>query len=511
MAKSVRLALTVVAFALIGSIVFAYAPVMKPLPNVYIGDMEDWWGTVDTNLFIFSDAFNLDDYVTDEDTTISELAWSFWEDGAGGLQLNGITELDNPSDAVNAKALGKDIRSVKATVDFWDIKDVPDGGSIGTYPDISPSPSLPWPDPTDPLNEWVTMFVTDGTYVDSAQMWVEARDDTFDEFSPTTAWVEVYSADFEGDTDGWTFTGISANTGDISCTGATSSYDGSRLGITTDNTTSRFGYWGTPGEPITYEANKLYKFSWKLTTDAAQNDVPTIRFRVSPADFSYSMAMTLQSANGASNPFMPTATEKEYRAYVVPLSSANMAAICDVYDFDPVDQGTVYIEELAVFNTDIPSDGWTPITPPAFSSWSAVTSVTPYHSVSSGTTGGLQLSSSVSENFAFGFWSSPYVTSMSADTLYRVVFTVASSDASPPNGMFRIGAEDLQVSYRLRYYLATAPDADGEDYPVYFESHDFVSGLDDFYLAFEIADFENTQGGTITLTGVTLESHDLIP
>ncbi|MCD6385546.1 hypothetical protein J7M23_07175, partial [Candidatus Sumerlaeota bacterium] len=101
--------------------------------------------------------------------------------------------------------------------------------------------------------------------------------------------------------------------------------------------------------------------------------------------------------------------------------------------------------------------------------------------------------------------------SMSPNTLYRVVFTVASSDTSPPNGMFRIGSEDLQVSYRLRYYPATAPDADGEDYPVYFETHDTVSGLDDFYLVFEIADFENTQGGTITLTGVTVDSHAEIP
>lgn len=510
MAKSVRLALTVVAFALIGSIVFAYAPVMKPLPNVYIGDMEDWWGTVDTNLFIFSDAFNLDDYVTDEDTTISELAWSFWEGGAGGLQLNGITELDNPSDAVNAKALGKDIRSVKATVDFWDIKDVPVGGSIGTYPDISPSPSLPWPDPTDPLNEWVTMFVSDGSFVDSKQMWVEARDDTFDEFSPTTAWVEVYSADFEGDTNGWTFTGLAISSGDVSCAEATSSYDGFRLGIATDNVTSRFGWWSSPGGAVAYEANKLYKFTWTLTSNAtADNVVPTARFRVNPVDFSYAMEMVVESAQATSNPFVPTATPKDYNAYLLPISAADMTAVFDVYDFSD-DAGSVYLEEMKVYKTDVPTD-WTPITPPALGSWTATTSIPPYHSVTSGTTGGLQLTSSVSENFAYGYWVSPVVTSMTDDTLYRVVFTIASSDASPPNGMVRVSAQDFQATYRLKYYPATAPDADGEDYPIYFESHDFVSGLDGFFLVFEIGDFENTLGGTITLTGVTVDSRPTIP
>lgn len=316
--------------------------------------------------------------------------------------------------------------------------------------------------------------------------------------------------DYEGDTNGWTFTGIRASSADISCTGATSSYDSTRLGIGTDNSTNRFGWWITPGG-IPYEANKLYKFTWRLSSSVAQNNMPTIRFRVFPENFSYSSAMTLQSANPSSNPNMPTATPKDYNQYVLPLSSSNLVPAFDVYDFDPVDAGNVYLEELKVCKLHIPSTGWTSVSVPSFGSWSAVTSIPPYYSVTSGTSGGLQLSSSVSEAFAFGFWNSPLVTSMAPDTLYRVVFTVSSSDTSPPNGMFRIASEDLQVSYRVRYYLAIAPDSDGEDYPVYFETHNFVTGQDDFYLAYEIADFENSQGGTITLTSVDIESHPVIP
>lgn len=99
------------------------------------------------------------------------------------------------------------------------------------------------------------------------------------------------------------------------------------------------------------------------------------------------------------------------------------------------------------------------------------------------------------------------VTSMTPETLYRVVFTVASSNPSPPNGMLRVTSEDYQVSYRLKFYLPSTSDADGEDYPIYFESHDTVYGRDRFFLSFEIADFEYTQGGILTLTDVTIESH----
>ena len=77
--------------------------------------------------------------------------------------------------------------------------------------------------------------------------------------------------------------------------------------------------------------------------------------------------------------------------------------------------------------------------------------------------------------------------------------------------MVRVTSEDYQVSYRLRYAPDTAPDSDGEEYPLYFEPHDQFPGRDGFALNFEIADFESDRGGTITLNDVVVEHRDVIP
>ena len=191
----------------------------------------------------------------------------------------------------------------------------------------------------------------------------------------------------------------------------------------------------------------------------------------------------------------------------MPISSGNLFPIFDVYDFDLTDAGTVYLEQLDVYSLDVPSSGWTSVSVPAFTSWTASTNIPPFNGAVTATTGGLGLASPVSESYCFSLWNSGNLADMVDNQLYRAVFTVRSSDTSPPNGMFRIASQDLQVSYRLRYYPAEAPDTDGEEYPVYFETHDYVPGQAAYNLNFEIADFESTRGGAITLTDTSVQHH----
>ncbi len=504
MTKSMRLFATVVVFALIGGIVFAYAPVIKPLPTILIGDKEDWWGTVDTNLFRFSDAFDLDDFVTDEDNYTTEIIWSFWEGGAGNLLINGKEELTDLLTAVDADGGTKDIRSVKSTVDFWDQSNVPLGGTLGTYPDFDPDPSI-FP-AASTLDEVVTFFASDGLYVDSADMIVMAADNDFD-LASLPAWRLVGEDDFEG-TTGWTFFGPSSDKPDAAYTGATSSYDTHRLGVGTVGTTSRFGYWQPPtGQAV--ESNKLYKFAWEVSTNQEiPSLVPTVRFRINPLDFAYSSEMTVESA-GSAPPFAPTATPKVYNQYLLPLSTGDMQPSFDVYDFSD-DTGEVYLEKLEIYDIDVPAAG-TPVSVPALNTWTVTTNVDPYDNPGSGTTGGLQLSSGVSANFVYGYWNSPNVADMVPDTLYRAVWTVASSDANPPNAFFRAQASDFQVSNRLKLLYLSAPDADGEDYTMYWEAHEPYGDSKAFQLVFEIGDFEAEQGGTITLSNVSVDSQPVIP
>jgi hypothetical protein len=219
--------------------------------------------------------------------------------------------------------------------------------------------------------------------------------------------------------------------------------------------------------------------------------------------------MIIQS-EGATNSNEPPdyPTTKDYNMFVWPHGTSGMVPYMDVYDFDPSgDSGTVYVDEVQLVKHTAPSTGWSSMTVPTFGSWTALTSIPPYGSVSSGQVSGLQLTSGISSSFNFGFWMSPSTMSYSAATLYRATFDVSSSDSNPPNGMFRVSSEDSQMSYRLKYYAALAPDADGEDYTVYFETHDYEVAYPNFNLNFEIGDFEPTQGGTLSLDTVTVESH----
>lgn len=490
MKKTLSLIATVLAFALISGAVFAYGPVLKALPDVYIGNMEDNAGlTYDLGLYRFSDAFDLDAYVTDEDSTESELVWSFW-DANNELEVNGLTELADPSDAANAAALGKDIRH-PADAQF----------QPGNLVDFMVTRT---PDPEN-FDKIVSFFVSDGLFVDSDEILVQSDQGGFDRISEVDPWELIRTDDFEGDTDSWVFVPLTGTTAPDFFAAATSSFDGSKLGVGGfDDSTNKFSFWYGP--QVDYQANKLFKFAWMLSTSQANQDlVPTVRLRVNSAGFSYAQTMTL-SSDGVTNPNAPTATPKVYNQYVMPLDTNGLVPYFDVYDFG-TDAGAVYLEEMTASATTPNLDGWTADTVPAFGSWLAVTSISPFSAVSSGTTGGLQLASTVAASNAFGFWASGFGSGITlADgNVYRALFTVASSDTAPPNGYVRVSTGDLQVAYRLSWLAGTAPDADGEAYPLWFETQaDVAGGNYGASLNFECADFEPDRGGTITLTDVTV-------
>lgn len=300
----------------------------------------------------------------------------------------------------------------------------------------------------------------------------------------------------------------------MACLGATSVYDGSRLGTDTAGTTSRFGYWTAPSQ-VPYAADKLFKYEWMgvSSNNTSSTNDPTVRFRVNSFDFATAFEMIISSV-GTDPPFAPTTTPRDYTMYYMPYHASDMTPAFDVYDFDPSDTGIIYLDELVVSETDAPTADWTAVSYPAFGTWTALTSISPYGTVTSGTSGGLQLTSTVSAGFNYGFWQSSAggTIPMAADTMYRVLATIASSDASPPQAFMRVSSADFQVTYRFKADgLTVAPDADGEVYPIYFEDHDAYVGLEAFNLAFEIFDGDSARGGTITLTDVDVESHALIP
>lgn len=60
---------------------YANAPVISPLPDVQIGDAEDNTGMTDNNYFVYTNAFSLNTYASDDLLTAGQLLWSFSEAG----------------------------------------------------------------------------------------------------------------------------------------------------------------------------------------------------------------------------------------------------------------------------------------------------------------------------------------------------------------------------------------------------------------------------------------------
>jgi len=125
--------LGVVALVLAVSSSFAEAPLLSCLPDIVISDVEQNSQTVDSNLFIFSDAIDLDEYVNDADTPTTALRWSFIESGSQTIEINGI--LSNP--AVDTLDPGvDDIRAVSNMASFKNVAWYGTGQSVGATTEV---------------------------------------------------------------------------------------------------------------------------------------------------------------------------------------------------------------------------------------------------------------------------------------------------------------------------------------------------------------------------------------
>ncbi len=79
MRKGFSVTLAMVAFALLAIKASALAPVISDLPDIYIGDAEN---SSANNVFVLPDAYNLNDFVSDDLTSASALIWTFSETGS---------------------------------------------------------------------------------------------------------------------------------------------------------------------------------------------------------------------------------------------------------------------------------------------------------------------------------------------------------------------------------------------------------------------------------------------
>jgi hypothetical protein len=306
MKKGLLTTLTVaITFACLSSAV-AMAPTIRDNPDVTIGDMEDYLGS-DNNYFVYTNAFEFDKYVSDGDSTISALMWTFDEHSMSGeptdtpwFSINGqsavhvgdsamaadsptpTTEHQNPS--IN------ELRGVSAYASFRDIVFSPGTGV--------PPPAFP--DPTEPAKtnhdtgKVVRFYVSDGTNVASKEIIVNTIDNGWDALSGgskfTVAQDDTFTTDSSnftaGSTVGWVPLDVDNQIGKATTyDAANTAY---RVAISSGSSIRINGWQTANSEWLPYTMvgtgnvarGKFYMFRTGQASMTDFNQIPNTRFRL---------------------------------------------------------------------------------------------------------------------------------------------------------------------------------------------------------------------------------------
>jgi len=536
MKRGLFLTLVIVAIALLCSNVYAYAPIITNIPDVWIGDQEDNTGP-DINFFRFSNAFNFDDYVDkhpeDPDQSTTNVRWSFLADNSDLITINGINTIADASESIQPDLVAKELTSypnndaeprASSEADFWDLVDSP----VGMGP--------PWTDPTEAtaLDTIITIYCSNGTKASSTQINVKANvedgtTDLPDMLTGGMVHVLTYSSPA---TEGWDKMGYTDGQDAGVFTIATRPTDGGSIGAegsTELDTTWYYGPWRSPGTDISYVANQVYRVKYNIRS--TQTDVTKVPNSRLLTEYIGSSLLAVSAGNRVGKGlFAPDADGEWYSVYTQPpdLTTAgvtNLRLTFELIDFDGNEWGTNYLDEIQIHRFAIPSvASGTPVV--AYTSqaefgsagWAVGTGLGTA-TVGSNTTGlfiDTPATVTGTAGLDYGIWEKGATSDVvfEAGHLYRCVYTLQSTDTSTL-GKIRLingnagGDWNSQVALVTDQTQAHMPDADGEEYSVWIESMpDLYTGGDEYKnqmsFIFDIADGQDAQEGAAYLTNVEL-------
>jgi hypothetical protein len=309
--------------------------------------------------------------------------------------------------------------------------------------------------------------------------------------------------------------------------GASSSYSGGRIAISSANdATHRVGLFTGPTE-LAYVADNIYRATYVVSSSqatASQN--PQFRMRW-VQDQSLESASQVVNASGSYSNCLPTdPAAQEYSSYFAPILPYSLGVAFDMLDFSTSQYGIHYVDSVTVERFAHPSAG-TPVktytSGSDFSNWQFLTNIGSYGAVSSGGagTGTLSITSPMPGDANFGWWQSSGTANeltYLADKLYRVTYTLRCASEAARNTMpqvrLRCQNEDGQMTQTMEINSqGTGPGAmpavGGTDYEVYFETPTLpgspTSLEDGFILTIDVLDFSTALGGTIYMDSVGVD------
>jgi hypothetical protein len=535
------LTLAIVAIALLCSSVYAYAPLVQPIPDVWIGDQEDnpTSGVPDINFFRFSDAINFDKYVKkdplDEDQSTTNVRWSFLATATGLLSINGITTLDSEADSLQPDLVGKELTSWpnnnemkpdgrdSSWADFRDFVDSPEG--------LGP----PWLDPTEAtcLDTFITIYASNGAKATSTNVNVRANvKDGIVHLPDVLSGGLIHVISYPNPADeGWTYTfpdGLHLGySGADPFYVATHHTSGGSMGV--DGSTTRFvyGIWESPADEIAYVADNVYRIQYTIrTSEPDTNKVPNCRLLT---DFVATGVLAFSGGNRLGRGlFAPDTDGNVYNVYVGPpdLTAAgitNLKVKFEVIDFSPDEQGTNWLDNVEVDRFPTPDKTAGTLvksfaSQPDFSTWSSLTLGTPFGpaTVGSNATGlFVQTPGPVTGQLNYGNWSlsaSGSTESFEAGRLYRCIYTLQSAQQTTIGQIRLINANTVndwsaKIALVPNQVQTQMPPAGGADYSVWFGTLPQLYGdpaNNKMSYLFDVADGQLAQIGTCYLTKVEL-------
>jgi hypothetical protein len=555
MKRGLLLTLVTVAIALLCGNVFAYAPIILDIPEVWIGDEEDndhlTSPMVDLNFFRFTAAFNFDDYVTfdpdDPNKVTTDVRWSFMPESSGLVLINGLegisapeTEAPEPgTQELTDRTDNSPVPRASANADFWDILDSPATGTT------------PYPDPIlgNELDTWITVYASNGVKYSEQSVYVKANVKAGSVDEPdalSKSGVEVVMVYDTPATDGWAKSSeAGADNSQIGTTGiywgthGTSGGDTISAGPASGFPTNGFYcIWDAPATDIAYEAGYVYRTKYTLRSNQADvTKVPKIRLMtqcVGTGILAYSGGILIAGSNAA-RLFAPGAVAQTYAAYMEPPTNlaaggvTNLKPKFEVYAFSAAEFGsTVYCDEVVVerfatpskasatgtVKTFSPTDGW--------SGWASQTIVPPFGTatVSSNTTGLYIETPGPVTALNYGRWYTPADSTgvqFTADKLYRCVYTLQSSVTTlgqirclNGNKAFDLISKFVIQPNQTQVHL---PAATGTEYSNWYETmpqfHTVDTTNNNMYFDVDIADGSVAQLGRMYITKVELLYYDI--
>jgi len=272
MRKGFTQTLMAVAVVMMAVQAMATAPTIGNIPSPVVGNLES---TTPANAFVFPDAINLSNYVTDTETSPTYINWSYEVIGATSkYQINGLAPL-TAGEALHPEdpPVGKIIAGIDAAT-ATDPNQGTDASKI-TIRNSNLSPiggSYTVPGTTGVIEDetqLVTLYASDGTTFSAKDVWFYTTSQENDKLSGA---IPVAQEAFDTDEDGFGF-----NPGNDGIGSVTSSYDvtNGQICMTTIVAGDNLNKWAQPFGRFELVANNIYRIRATINGDQANvDDVP---------------------------------------------------------------------------------------------------------------------------------------------------------------------------------------------------------------------------------------------